>query len=448
MCVLSDHQPANHQEFELSVTGGITVNTGNSKEHCAQDIISKFEDARTQRISSESDTVMFEGQNEHCAQAIISEFEDARTQKVSSESNTVVIKAEIHAENTDTQHIVHFEEAQDFSDAGSLITQAPQSQSIHATINALSTWVSAIQPRESWYLAGWIGDSPIDFLVDPGAVVSAISLQSYEKLMESNAIITPMKAMHLELEAANKSDMRVHGMCNLELSVHGLIINIDAVVVDLNCHAILGMDILGDASKLPFILDLVKGTLPAEVMKPYNSTDSRQQQNVFAETSDSVCIPPHSEVMLWAKLKTNNGRKGPTAGVVLALQTFVQEFGLLVGRSLVRADADDWKIPILIYNSDPCTMKPANCTCNPVIIPAHTRYACRGNPGDPTYRLSGDRNERRRGRATTTFDRCVRCSNRINEQSTCARSCFISKACEHFPSTGNPYHRPHGGSYA
>ena len=49
-------------------------------------------------------------------------------------------------------------------------------------------------------------------------------------------------------------------MCNLELSVHGLLINIDAVVVDLNCQAILGMDILGDASKLPFILDLVDGT--------------------------------------------------------------------------------------------------------------------------------------------------------------------------------------------
>ena len=79
--------------------------------------------------------------------------------------------------------------------------------------------------------------------------------------------------------------------------------------------------------------------------------------------------------MLWAKLKTNNGRKGPTAGVVLALQTFVQEFGLLVGRSLVRADADDWKIPILIYNSDPCTKERTDCTCNPIIIPAYTRMA-------------------------------------------------------------------------
>ena len=79
--------------------------------------------------------------------------------------------------------------------------------------------------------------------------------------------------------------------------------------------------------------------------------------------------------MLWAKLKTNNGRRGPTAGVVLALQTVVQEFGILVGRSLVRADAGDWKVPILIYNSDPCTRESEHCKCNPVIIPARTRIA-------------------------------------------------------------------------
>ena len=29
----------------------------------------------------------------------------------------------------------------------------------------------------------------------------------------------------------------------------------------------------------------------------------------YAETTEAVCIPPHSEVMLWTKLKTNNGRK-------------------------------------------------------------------------------------------------------------------------------------------
>ena len=407
MCVLADHQPANHQDLELSVAKEISTDAKMPEEHSAQPISTEFVGARRQRTSENSNKVMFVGNNEHCAPPIITEFEGARTQrgrsdpntvtlvkdiercapsnssevedarakKVSSELNTVVIRAEVHEENTDAEHLVHFEETLDFSDAGSLITQAPQSQSIHATINALSSWVSTVQPRESWYLAGWIGDSPIDFLVDPGAVVSAISLQCYEKLMEANAILTPMRAIRMELEAANKSDMRVHGMCNLDLSVHGLMINMDTLVVDLNCHAILGMDVLGDASKLPFILDLVGGTLSGGGYETIQLHRFQTATECFAETTDSVCIPPHSEVMLWAKLKTNNGRRGPTAGVVLALQTFVQEFGLLVGRSLVRADAEDWKIPILIYNSDPCTMQPDACACNPVILPAHTRIA-------------------------------------------------------------------------
>ena len=379
-----------------------------NSEHCAQPFIKEVEGARTQRGMSDPNTETLVRDMGRCATPNKLEIEMARTKKDSSELKTVVIRAEVHAENTEAEHLVHFEESDDFSDAGSLITQAPQSQSIHATINALSSWVSAIQPRESWYLAGWIGDSPIDFLVDPGAVVSAISLPCYEKLMEANAILTPMRAIRMELEAANKSDMRVHGMCNLDLSVHGLIINMDTLVVDLNCHAILGMDVLGDASKLPFILDLVGGTLSGGGYETIQLHRFQAATECFAETTDSVCIPPHSEVMLWAKLKTNNGRRGPTAGVVLALQTFVQEFGLLVGRSLVRADAEDWKIPILIYNSDPCTMQPDACTCNPVILPAHTR-------------------------APTPFDRCSGCSNRIDCKSTCARSPSVGQACQNFP---------------
>ena len=178
------------------------------------------------------------------------------------------------------QHTVHFISAQDQSDAGSLTTQAPQSSLIRATINALSTWISAVQPRESWYLAGWIRDSPIDFLVDPGAVVSAISLQCYERLVDAGSVHTPLKEMHMELEAANKSDMTIHGMYSLELSVHGLVIHMDTVVVDLNCQAILGMDILGDATKLPFILDLVMGHCQEVGTKPSNFTGSTRPRNV------------------------------------------------------------------------------------------------------------------------------------------------------------------------
>ena len=232
-----------------------------------------------------------------------------------------------------------------------------------------------MQPRESWYLAGWIDDSPIEFLVDPGAVVSALSLQCYESLVAAGSINTPLTELNLELEAANISDMKIHGMCSLELIVHGLMINMDTVVVDLNCQAILSMYILGDATKLPFILDLVEGTLSGGGYETIQLHRFHAATECFAETVDTISIPPHSEVILWAKLKTNNGRRGPTAGVVLALQTFVQEFGLSVGRSLVRADVDDWKVPILLFNSDPCTRETKHCRCNPVTIPARTRIA-------------------------------------------------------------------------
>ena len=424
--MLTDLQPANHQETERSeiseIIESVIVNAIKPKEQCAQSIISVSEDQRAQTNISISNTDVIEVE-------IHSEEIGAR------DRNTDVIEVEIHSEEIGAQHVVHFGDAQVRSDAGSLITQAPQSNSLHATINALSTWISAVQPCESWYLAGWIKDSPIDFLVDPGAVVSAISLQCYEKLVDAGAIHTPLKAMQMELEAANKSDMTVHGMCSLELSVHGLVIHIDKVVVYLNCQAILGMDILGDATKLPFILDLVDGTLSGGGYETIQLHRFHAATECFAETTDPVCIPPHSEVMLWAKLKTNNGRRGPTAGVVLALLTFVQEFGILVGRSLVRADAEDWKIPILLYNSDPCTKRSTDCKCNPVIIPARTRIA-RVEEIQAIQNIGTRETERSAGECISTST----CSTqRAISRATSARTAdLLAKHIHTFPAPGTP----------
>ena len=282
--MLTDHHPVNHQEESQNKQ---------TSPDSVQDIIERSEI----RQKSNSVTVNTIIPEEQCAQNIISVSEEQCAQTHISVSNTTDVELDMYSEEKCAQHIVHFIDAQDQSDSGSLTTQAPQSSSICATINALSTWISAVQPRESWYLASWIKDSPIDFLVDPGAVVSAISLQCYERLVDVGAIHTPLKGMQMQLEAANKSDMTVHGMCSLELSVHGLVIHIDIVVVDLNCQAILGMDILGDATKLPFILDLVDGTLSG------GGYETIQLHRFHAATE---CF----EVMLWAKLKTNNGRRG------------------------------------------------------------------------------------------------------------------------------------------
>ena len=77
--------------------------------------------------------------------------------------------------------------------------------------------------------AGWIEDSPIEFLVDPGSVVSALSLKCYENLVAAGSINTPLTGLDLELEAANKSDMKSYDMCSFELIVHGLSITMDTV---------------------------------------------------------------------------------------------------------------------------------------------------------------------------------------------------------------------------
>ena len=110
-CVLSDHQPVNHKEIERlnigEITEGITVNTVNRKEYCAQTVNPELEDRRAQLISTEWDMGMFELKKEHCAQSIISELEDMRAHRINTESNTVVIEAEIHAGNTDAQQMVH-----------------------------------------------------------------------------------------------------------------------------------------------------------------------------------------------------------------------------------------------------------------------------------------------------------------------------------------------------
>ena len=70
---------------------------------------------------------------------------------------------------------------------------------------------------------------------------------------------------------------------------------------------------------MPFILDLVGGTLSGGGYETIQLHRFQTATECFAETTDSVCIPPHSEVMLWAKLKTNNGRRGldPQLGLYL-----------------------------------------------------------------------------------------------------------------------------------
>ena len=78
----------------------------------------------------------------------------------------------------------------------------------------------------------------------PGRGRQRAVTEMLRNLVAAGSINRPLTGLALELEAANRSDMNIYGMCSFELIVHGLSITMDTVVIDLNCQAILGMDIL------------------------------------------------------------------------------------------------------------------------------------------------------------------------------------------------------------
>ena len=94
---------------------------GNS-EHCAQPFITEVEGARTQRGISDPNTVTLVKDMERCATPNRSEVEMAGTKKASSELKTVVIRAEVHAENNEAEHLVHFEDHRILDHAGTTVT--------------------------------------------------------------------------------------------------------------------------------------------------------------------------------------------------------------------------------------------------------------------------------------------------------------------------------------
>ena len=224
--------------------------------------------------------------------------------------------------------------------------------------------------RKSWYLAGWIRDSPIDFLVDPGDVCQRDIATVLRKTSRRGFCIHLLKKCKWIRGREQMYDSTWHVQFRI----------ISTWISDSHGHGGNWSELPGhprywyfsvDATKLPFILDLVDGTLSGGGYETTNFTGStrpRNRQTPFASHhTQRWCCGQNWKLIMVVE--------DPPRPVVLALQTSVQEFGILVGRSLVCADADDWKVPILLYNSDPCTRESKHCKRNPVIIPARTRIA-------------------------------------------------------------------------
>ena len=65
--------------------------------------------------------------------------------------------------------------------------------------------VMQISGAGHWFLEGWIGDHAVDFLVDSGSAVTAVSCSFYKALVEAGAPVGDLRPTARKLRGANGS---------------------------------------------------------------------------------------------------------------------------------------------------------------------------------------------------------------------------------------------------
>ena len=113
-----------------------------------------------------------------------------------------------------------------------------------------------------WFLEGWIGDHSVDFLVDSGSAVTAVSCSFYKALAKAGAPVGVLRPTLRKLRGANGSQIDILGCSSCVVSFLGLRTEFPILVCDLSIDVIIGTYTLG--SVLPHTLDIKHGLLFTE----------------------------------------------------------------------------------------------------------------------------------------------------------------------------------------
>ena len=188
----------------------------------------------------------------------------------------------------------------------------------------------------------------MDFLIDSGSSVAAMSNSLYQTLVRDVAPLGVLEHTERTLRSANGTRIGVSGCSHCVVSFMGLQTDFSILVYDVaaGTDAIMGTDVFG--SVLPHTLDIKNGLLFTEggASLQLHRRDSALSDRVFTVGHSS--IPPYSEVVLHCSIRTTGGRPMPSSGLLEGLTLFAENTGLIVGRTLV--DPSRWKVPVLVSN--------------------------------------------------------------------------------------------------
>ena len=82
--------------------------------------------------------------------------------------------------------------------------------------------VMQISGAGHWFLEGWIGDHPVDFRVDSGSAVTAVSRSFFNTLSEAGAPVGVLRPTARRLRRANGSHIDIFGCSSCVVSFLGL----------------------------------------------------------------------------------------------------------------------------------------------------------------------------------------------------------------------------------
>ena len=158
------------------------------------------------------------------------------------------------------------------------------------------------------------GDHAVDFLVDSGSAVTAVSRPFFDRLSEAGAPVGLLRPTTRTLRGANGSQIEISGCSYCMVSFLGLRAEFPILVCDLSTDAIIGTDTLG--SILSHTLDIKNGLLFTEggVSLQLHRRDAALSGRVF--TVGHCSIPPHSEAVLHCTTRTVGGRSLPPSGLL------------------------------------------------------------------------------------------------------------------------------------
>ena len=113
--------------------------------------------------------------------------------------------------------------------------------------NHVDDTVLQISGAGHWFLEGWIGDHSVEFLVDSGSSVTAMSDSLYQTLVQTGAPVGALRYTSRTLRVANRTGIGVSGCSHCVVSFMGLQTEFPILVCDLatGTDAIIGTDVLG-----------------------------------------------------------------------------------------------------------------------------------------------------------------------------------------------------------